>query len=95
MISEEQIKHLAKLAKIELSSKEIKIFQKQLKKVFDYVGQLNSIKIKDKGKLQSICSEFREDEPKQSLRELRNELLKASYYKKGDYFEVPGIFDEN
>jgi len=88
MISEEQIKHLAKLAKIELSSKEIKIFQKQLKKVFDY-------EIKDKGKLQSICSEFREDEPKQSLRELRNELLKASYYKKGDYFEVPGIFDEN
>lgn len=43
MISEEEVKHIAKLARLSLTEKEIKTFSVQLSDVFEYVELLNSV----------------------------------------------------
>ncbi len=43
MISEEDVKHVSKLARMELTEEEIKQFQKQLSDVLGYVEKLNEV----------------------------------------------------
>jgi aspartyl-tRNA(Asn)/glutamyl-tRNA(Gln) amidotransferase subunit C len=43
MISEEQVKHIAKLAKLELSPKDVKKFSHQLSDILGYVEQLSEV----------------------------------------------------
>ncbi|MFC1655930.1 Asp-tRNA(Asn)/Glu-tRNA(Gln) amidotransferase subunit GatC [Patescibacteria group bacterium] len=43
MISEDEVKHIAKLARLTLTEKEIKTFSTQLSDVFEYVELLNSV----------------------------------------------------
>ncbi|MCP6718988.1 MAG: Asp-tRNA(Asn)/Glu-tRNA(Gln) amidotransferase subunit GatC [Patescibacteria group bacterium] len=45
MISEDQIKHIAKLARIRLKKKDIKKFQKELSSVLDYVEKLKKVNV--------------------------------------------------
>ena len=41
MITTETVKHIAKLAKLELSQDEEKLFQKQLGSILDFIDKLN------------------------------------------------------
>lgn len=43
MISEEQVKHIARLAKLELSQKDLSKFSTQLNNILGYVEQLSEV----------------------------------------------------
>lgn len=43
MLSDNQVKHVAKLAKLDLSNEEVKKFTGQLSDILEYVDQLNEV----------------------------------------------------
>lgn len=45
MISEEEVKHIAKLARLGLTEKEIEKFQKDLSAILDYIGKLKEVDV--------------------------------------------------
>lgn len=47
MISKEEVKHIAKLARIYLEDKEIEKFQKELSSIIDYFNKLEKIDTKN------------------------------------------------
>lgn len=65
MLSIDQIKHLAKLARLEIHDEELASFQKELSSVLDYFEQLKKIDLKDTkttAGFLNIKNIFREDE---------------------------------
>ena len=44
MLSDDQVRHVAKLARVKLSDEEVKKFRPQLLKVLDYMDILNEVK---------------------------------------------------
>jgi len=47
MISKEEIKHIAKLARLGLSKKEIETYQQELSKILEYIEKLKEIDISE------------------------------------------------
>ncbi len=45
MISKEEVKHIAKLARLGLTEKEIEKFQKELSSILDYVEKLKEVDV--------------------------------------------------
>lgn len=45
MISKEEVKHIAKLARLGLTEKELKEMQKELSKILDYIEKLKKVDI--------------------------------------------------
>ncbi len=96
MISKEEVEHIAKLARLELTEKEIEKMQKDLSEVFDYFELLKKAP-KVKGDYSNILknvgmsnlSATRKDEMKKS--DLAEEIIKASPDKKDNYIRVKSI----
>jgi len=63
MISSEEVKKLALLARIEMGLSEQKELQKDLGAILDYVGQLKKAPIKEIEASETISNVFRKDEP--------------------------------
>jgi aspartyl-tRNA(Asn)/glutamyl-tRNA(Gln) amidotransferase subunit C len=63
MISLEEVKKLAMLARIELTPKEEKELQKDLGAILDYVSKLKNAPTKEAGTFKTLANVFREDEP--------------------------------
>lgn len=80
MLSEDQVRHTAKLARINLSDSEVKKFALQLSKVLDYMDILNEVdtsKVSETSQVTGLKNVMEKDEilPAQSGSE---ELLKCS-----------------
>ncbi|MEK7085994.1 MAG: Asp-tRNA(Asn)/Glu-tRNA(Gln) amidotransferase subunit GatC [Patescibacteria group bacterium] len=80
MLSEDQVKHVAKLARIKLTDVEVKKFGKQLSAVLDYMDILNEVdtkKVAETSQVTGLRSVMEEDGifPGQSG---KDELLKCS-----------------
>lgn len=80
MLTEDQVRHIAKLARIRLTDKEVKKFSKQLSGVLDYMDILNEVDTKnvpETSQVTGLKNVMEEDVilPAQSSRE---ELLKCS-----------------
>jgi aspartyl-tRNA(Asn)/glutamyl-tRNA(Gln) amidotransferase subunit C len=45
MISKEKVKHIAKLARLALSEKEIENYQKELSKILEYIEKLKEVDV--------------------------------------------------
>ena len=45
MIQEEEVRHIAKLARLELTEKEVEKFQKELSSILDYIEKLKEVDI--------------------------------------------------
>ena len=91
MISKEEVEHIAKLARLELSEKEIGKMQKDLSEVFDYFTLLKKapkIKISN---LQTpgVCT--REDKILPRDAGLAERIIAAAPDKKDDYIKVKAI----
>lgn len=93
MISKDEVEHIAKLARLELTEKEIKKMQKDLSEILDYFNLLKKVP-----NTKSFCENFgvevssqnlRKDEAKKS--DLADELLGAAPDKKDDYVKVKAI----
>jgi len=97
MISKKEIQHLADLARLKLTEKEIKKYQKQLSDILDYVGQLKKINTKDVlpctggTNLKNI---FRNDEASLADKEMIKRLLKTAPKVENNLIKVKGIFNK-
>lgn len=92
MISKDEVQHIAKLARLELTEKEIEKMQKDLSAILDYFDLLKSApavlkESKDQIKKENI---FREDRIILS-HDIAEELIEASPDKKDGYIKVKTI----
>ena len=91
-ISKEEVKHIAKLAWIGLSSEEIQKFQKQLSGILEYVDQLNELDTKDippTFQVTGLKNIWREDTVEPSL--TQKEALQNAPMQKDGYFKVKKV----
>ncbi len=94
-LTKEKVKHVARLAGLTLSEKEVNKFQKQLSDILDYVAQLDEVdvsKVEPTSQVTELENVSREDKPAPSL--TQKEVLSGSKEKHNNYFKIKGIFDE-
>lgn len=95
MIDKEEVKHIAELARLNLSSEEEKVFSKELSLILDYVGKLEKVNTEE---IEPTSHPFesknviREDAVKKSSSELVEKLKTAAPSTKKGYVKVKTIF---
>lgn len=95
MISKDEVKHIAKLARLELTEKEMEKMQKDMSAILDYFNLLKKADSKgtppEKTKVsRENASSLRKDEVISS-RGLDNELIASAPDKKDGYIKVKTI----
>ena len=93
-LSQEQVRHVAQLARLNLSTSEIEQFSHDLTRIIDYIDQLSEV---DTSSLENSWSEsqkiaqnvFREDEIRPSLP--REKALANAPDQDDEYFHVPKV----
>jgi len=97
MIDKEQVKHIAKLARIRLNEKEVEKFKRELSSVLDYVEKLKEVDTENVEPISQVTgleNVMREDIPaRDKKKERRSKLIKQAPRRKGDYFKVPRILE--
>ncbi|MDI6883433.1 MAG: Asp-tRNA(Asn)/Glu-tRNA(Gln) amidotransferase subunit GatC [Patescibacteria group bacterium] len=94
MIKREEVKHIAKLARLEIGESEIKKMQKELSKILDYINLLKEVDISEVPPTFhsiQIKNVMREDEAKPLDRKEVDKILGQAPVKKGRYVKVKEI----
>ncbi|OGZ71154.1 MAG: hypothetical protein A2904_00855 [Candidatus Staskawiczbacteria bacterium RIFCSPLOWO2_01_FULL_33_9] len=95
MISKEEVKHIAKLARLELTIEETEKMQKDLSAILDYFDLLkkaDTSKLKKQPDFTKVtASEVRKDEFIDSNNNLARKIIEAFPDKKDDYIKVKNI----
>ena len=92
MITKQQVEHVAKLARLNLSEEEKELYTKQLSKILDYIDQLNEINtegIEPMTQPIPIINVMREDIVKKQFE--RQDMLKNAPHEEYGFFRVPKI----
>ena len=93
-IDESQVRHVAKLARLDLSEEEVAEFSGQLSSIFEYIEKLNELDTESAEPLAhclAVHNVFREDVVKGSLD--TEEALANAPQRHNEYFKVPKILD--
>lgn len=96
MISKEDVKKLADLARIDISEKEATNLSVEMDAILDYIGQVSRVASQSgeaRGGVDAnqIKNAMREDEALHKPGEFSQELIKEFPNKKGDYLKVKKI----
>ena len=94
MIDPEQVRHVAKLARLELGEDELKLFTTQLSSILDYINTLNELDTEDVHPLShplEMSNVLREDKRTDSLP--RGEALANAPEQRDGFFRVPPVLD--
>ncbi len=96
MLSKEEVLHIAKLARLELTETEIPKMQKDLSAILDYFTLLKKVKvIKVKGESKNVTNiekVTRKDRAESRLASIANNLVGAAPDKQDGYVKVKNIF---
>jgi len=96
MINIEEVKHIAQLARIEFSEKELKGLQKDLSSILDYFHKLEEVNLKD-ARLSNYSSQdrktTRKDESSKNNSEMNEKLLKLAPQTKERFIKVKSVFN--
>ncbi len=93
-ISEEQVRHVAKLARLKLSPSEARAYQRELNAVlahFETLRELDTEGVPPMSHVLEMNNVWREDEP--APMEKTGDLLSNAPMKEKDYFKVPRILE--
>ena len=93
-LSLDDVRQVAKLARLELSEDDLARMQPQLSAILDYVAQLRELNTEGVEPLAHplpVHNVFRPDEPAPSLPV--DDALRNAPARTGDYFAVPAVFD--
>lgn len=93
-ISNEEVKHIAKLAKLSLSEEEVEKYAKELGQIAEFVEKLNEVDIKDVKPTAHIVDKknvFRKDE--MCAKYTREEILKNAPSKEAGCISVPKVVE--
>jgi aspartyl-tRNA(Asn)/glutamyl-tRNA(Gln) amidotransferase subunit C len=91
----DQIEHIAKLSRLELSEEEKKLYAGQLSSVLDYVGELSKIdteNVEPTANVTGLSNVWRTDEIEKSDINYDDIAKNAPEFKDGN-FVVPGVFE--
>ncbi len=91
-LSRAQVEHIAKLARLNLTSDEIDKYTRELTVILTYVDQLQAVDttgVEPKNQFISAENVFREDIPEPSLS--CDEALRNAPDRDGEYFHVPKV----
>jgi aspartyl-tRNA(Asn)/glutamyl-tRNA(Gln) amidotransferase subunit C len=94
-LSLDQVRKVARLARLELSEPDLTRMQQQLSAILDYVEQLNQLNTDGVEPLAHplpVSNVFRPDDPVPSLPV--DEALQNAPDRVGDYFGVPAVFTD-
>ena len=94
-ITEEEVKKVAHLARLELNDNEVSKHAEQLEKILEYIKQLESINTDDvpcTTRAIEVINIFRKDERKNF--DCTEELLDLGPSREDKYFKVPKIINE-
>ena len=92
MIGADEVKHVAKLARLELTDSEVEKYSKQLGDILKYVEQMNEVDttgIEPMPHPIPIYTVMREDVV--SYEQTKEELMKNAPYEEDGFFRVPKI----
>ncbi len=95
-ITKEQVKHVAKLARLKLNEKELENYTKELSSILDYMEKLNELDTSNVEPLTHTVENknvFREDELGVSVK--TEDALKNAPQKNDKYFKVPKVIKSN
>lgn len=93
-ISEEQVKHVAHLARLAITEKEAQMLTNQLDKIITYAEQLNELNtdnVEPTAHVLEIKNVMREDRANEGLP--REEVLKNAPEHQDGQIKVPGIME--
>ena len=94
-ISNEEVKKVAKLARLELNENEVNNHAKQLEKILDYIKQLEKINTENipcTTRAIEVVNAFRKDEHENY--ENSEQLLDLAPSREDKFFKVPKIINE-
>lgn len=94
MISIEEVKHIAGLAKIQFSEKELKGLQKELSSILDYFNKLKEVDVENvEPTSHSIVLKnvMREDRPVKKDPQMSKKLLELAPQRKGRFIKVKSV----
>ncbi|MGN0004738.1 MAG: Asp-tRNA(Asn)/Glu-tRNA(Gln) amidotransferase subunit GatC [Candidatus Gastranaerophilaceae bacterium] len=92
MITKEDVKHVAKLARLELTEEEIEKYSTQLGSILEYVQQMNEVDttgIEPMPHAIPVTNVMRDDVVK--YEQTKEELMKNAPYEEDGFFRVPKI----
>lgn len=93
-LSIDEVRKVAKLARLEIPEAELPAMAEQLNRIFTYVDQLQQVNtdgIEPLAHPLPVQNVFRDDVPHTSLKP--DEALQNAPARAGDYFRVPAVFD--
>ncbi|MFA5303756.1 MAG: Asp-tRNA(Asn)/Glu-tRNA(Gln) amidotransferase subunit GatC [Candidatus Nanoarchaeia archaeon] len=92
MIDKEKVRHVAKIARINLTEEEVDKFSRQLNDVIESFAILDELDVEEIApSFHPIRTEniLRDDEVKKCLK--KDEIFKLACHKENDYFKAPKI----
>ncbi len=95
-ISKEEVRKVAKLARLQPSSAEVEGFTEQLGAILEYVEKMNELDTENVEPLAHclpVSNVFRDDEIKESLG--TEKTLANAPQRDGEFFRVPRILDDS
>ena len=90
MISKEEVEHIAKLARLELTGNEVEKMQKDLSAILDYFALLKKAPKPENVEIKGDLSAMRKDEVISSY-DMIDEIIAAAPDKKDGYIKVKTI----
>ena len=92
MITEKTVRHVARIARLKLTEKEIKTFSKELDEVlkaFSKIDEVDTSGVEPSFHVYEIINVFREDKVEPSLEQ--NNALKNTKHKEKGFFKGPRV----
>ncbi len=93
-LSEEQVNHIAKLARLGLTDKENKKFRKELSAILDFIEQLNKAKtekVEPTAQVTGLENVIRQDKGQAKTKQEAEKLLKLTPETKDGYVKVKAV----
>jgi len=91
-ITEQDVLHVAKLARLSLSREEVQLYQGQLGRILEHIAALDALdlaSVEPTAHVLNLANVLRPDEPRPF--EGRADILQNAPERKGDYFKVPKV----
>jgi len=98
MISKDEVKYIAQLARLGISKEEEDKFSSDLSEILDYMKKLQSVDVKNVVPMShslNLENVVREDDIKVSDPKLVKSLINSSPHTEGQYIKVKSIFRES
>jgi len=95
-ITEEDVRHVAKLARLNLTDQQVEQFTRQLGSILAYVNKLNELdtdEIEPTAHAAALKNVFRADEPQPGIG--IDQVLKNCPDHDGSFFRVPKVLDQS